>query len=163
MSGKKMLSIVVVTGLLLIVLGSMSADASPKATSHIVGGVYSPGDDFKNVTIGGVASYGHATFYTPNADQPTTSGIYDVQYYNYPLSLYPDIPPEYQDWYPYYYGPGTAGSPYWDAPEHLHENIPGGTEYMVVVETINGVNGWNGANFTGSTNMTASGQSDDYL
>ena len=158
-----MLSIVIVAEILLVLFASISVAASPKATSHIIGGVYSPGDDFKNVTIGGVASYGRATFYTPNADQPTSEGIYDIQYYNHPLSLYPDIPPEYQDWYPYYYGSGAAGSPYWYAPEHLHENIPSGTEYMVIVETINGVNDWTGANYTGSTNMIATGQTDDYL
>jgi hypothetical protein len=122
--------------------------------------VYSPGDDFGpgNVTSD-IASYGNAVFYTPNADQPTTSGIYDVQYYNYPLVFYPAAP----SGYPYYYGPGTAGSPYWPVPEHLHNNIPGGTEYMVIVETINGVNGWTCANYTGSTNMTATGQPDDYM
>ncbi|MBU2564753.1 MAG: hypothetical protein KJ655_00640, partial [Candidatus Thermoplasmatota archaeon] len=151
MSGKKMLSMVVVTGLLLIVLGSMSADASPKATQRIVGGVYNPGEDWQSSTSGGVASYGNATFYVPNADQDAPSK-YDVQYYGYQIENPPGAG------YPHYYG----YSHWWKTPENLH-NYTSTTEYMVVVETINGMNDWSGANFTGSTNMTATGETIDYM
>lgn len=152
-----MLSIAIVAELLLVVFVSISITASPKATQRIFGGVYSPGDDFGSVVSGGVASYGNATFYTPNADQ-TGDGMYDVQYYNCPLSFYPGAP----SGYPYCYG--TSDSTHvWPVAEHLSNNVAGVTEYMVIVETINGVNGWTGANFTGSTNTTATAIDEDTL
>ena len=149
MSWKKMLSIVIVVELLLMLFASISATASPKATQRITGGVYNPGDDWQSSTSGGVASYGNATFYVPNADQDAPSK-YDVQYYGYQIENPPGAG------YPHYYG----YSHWWKTPENLH-NYTSTTEYMVVVETINGINDWSGANFTGSTNMTASDPAKD--
>lgn len=154
MKSKKILSVVIVAELALVLFASIPTDASPKSTERVIGGVYSPGDDFNSVTSD-IASYGNATFYTPNTDQ-TGAGKYDVQYYNNPFNR-----PAGADSskYPIYYG----NSPWWPVPENLYNNTPGGTEYMVIVETINGVNDWSGANFTGSTNMTGTGDDIDYM
>jgi len=151
-----MLGMIIVVEMLLVVFSSVSTTASPKSTERIIGGVYNPGEDFGNTAPGGVASYGNATFYTSNVDQ-YGADKYDVQYYGY------HIGDPYSSGYAHHYGYHPGPDAYWYAPQDLYNNIPGGTEYMVIVETINGVNDWSGANFTGSTNMTATDDKTDYL
>ena len=89
------------------------------------------------------------TFYTPGHDH-TSVGKVDVQYYPYqllPWTTYADSTMMNAWLIQNLMDPGTSTS----------------QEGIIVHETVNGIYGWSGVNYTGSTNMTLTNFNPDYF
>ncbi len=91
---------------------------------------------------------GNMAFYTPASDQ-SGAGMYDVQYYGNtvepPMAGYCD---------------GTYNN-YWNVADQMSAGSTN-AECIIIHETINGVNGWAGRSYIGSTNMVLT-TGDDFV
>jgi|GEM_PF-6869057 len=98
-----------------------------------------------------MGSMGNLTFYTPGTDQSGV-GKYDVQYYSYQE----DVPTSG-------YSDGTYQNA-WNVEDQMSAGSTS-AECIVIHETIPGVQGWpaDGGTYIGSTNMTMTTASTDYL
>jgi len=121
----------------------------PLTTGAVHVSILEPGGTYNALPTMGLVDSGNITFYTPGYEH-TEVGNFDVQQYSHQLA------PAF----------GCADST-WNNPWMINNDMDPGAatseEGIVIHETVNGIYGWTGANYTGSTNTTLTNGNPDYF